>query len=335
MAAVLPPEVAALLAQAGGAASRRELVAIGATDNDLRRWVRRGLLQRVRDGVYALAGDLGIPGMDANHQRQLAAAMQAGPDVVVSHRSAALLHGLPLANGVGRPEVTRDESGPRITGLRVHRYGVSPAHVMQKNGLRVTTAARTVVDVCRVVPLVPALVTSDAALRQQLVTAAECREALLSLGDINFRRRTYQVIGLSDPGAESPFESISRGHLLEEGVPRPLLQWWVGDGENIWFRPDMLWWEWGLIGEADGRVKYQDPDALWKEKLRQDWLESQGLAVVRWISPEMRRSPESVARRWGSARDRQVRLGWTCPAGLWLAPPGPWPPSRPSLQNCA
>ena len=217
----------------------------------------------------------------------------------------------------------------------MHRYGVSPAEVMCRSGLRVTNPARTVVDVCRVVPFADAFVTADAAFRKELVTGDECRAVLGGLGDVNFRRRTAHVLDFADAGAESSFESISRGHLLAEGVPPPKLQWWVGDGEDIWFRPDMLWWEWGVVGEADGRIKYQAPDVVWKEKLRQEWMESQRLAVVRWISPEIRGSPESVANRWQGARARQIRLGWACPPGLWLVPPGPWPPSRPTLRNCA
>ena len=58
MPEVLPEEVAALLGRLGGVAARRDLQSLGVLDNDLRRWVRRGLLVRVRDGTYAVSETL-------------------------------------------------------------------------------------------------------------------------------------------------------------------------------------------------------------------------------------------------------------------------------------
>ncbi len=48
------------------------------------------------------------------------------------------------------------------------------------------------------------------------------------------------------------------------------------------YRVDFWWSQQGVIGEADGRVKYTDEDVLWREKRRRDALEELGLRVVRW-----------------------------------------------------
>ncbi|MEK9735947.1 MAG: hypothetical protein VW239_01325, partial [Candidatus Nanopelagicales bacterium] len=52
-----------------------------------------------------------------------------------------------------------------------------------------------------------------------------------------------------------------------------------------------------VIGEADGKVKYQTPEALWAEKTRQIELEGDGFDVVRWTFPEMLSHPADVFRR--------------------------------------
>lgn len=334
MPSSLPEPVVAFFKRGSGAATRQALVAQGVTDNDLRRWVRSGLVIRVRDGAYALPPRAMPPGFASDHG-SLAAVLLAGPDVVISHRSAAPVHGLPVVGNHRVPEATRDETGAHIAGVRLHRYGVRPADVVVVGGLRVTTPARTVVDLCRVTPFAEALMACDVALGRGQVTREQLFAVLEALGDINYRRRAGDVITAGDPLAESPLESRSRGVLLANGVPVPQLQWWVGDGNNLWFRPDMLWWLWGIVGEVDGRSKYRDPSALWHEKQRQEWMENQGLAVVRWTDSELRLSSSDIVRRWEAARARQLRVGWKPPEGLWLVTPGPWPASRPFLRNSA
>jgi hypothetical protein len=57
---------------------------------------------------------------------------------------------------------------------------------------------------------------------------------------------------------------------------------------------DFYWDELGLVGEADGKLKYQDdearPDvkALWDETRRGDRLAHHGAVLARWGWPEAR-----------------------------------------------
>ena len=86
-------------------------------------------------------------------------------------------------------------------------------------------------------------------------------------------------------------ESRSRVAIRAAGLPEPVLQWRVAapDGELIGMT-DFGWPAARTVGEFDGRVKYgrlvrpgQDPgDVVYAEKLREDRLRAQGLAVVRW-----------------------------------------------------
>lgn len=335
----LPPHLLELFATRG-ALGRRELLAQGITDNDLRRWVRTGELARPRAGYYCLNNGLaGHPAELVPLIQRLQGAVTAGVDVVVSHRSAARLWGLPVWGRPTPPEITRAYGTRAVTGCVVHRYGVADESVVDMYGLPVTGAARTLIDVCRVTSASAGLVTVDAGVRDLNVDLAAATSVLENLGDINFRRRVLQVFSWADPGSENPFESFSRGQLLGEGVPEPLLQWWVGDGEGLWFRPDKLWASRGLIGEADGRWKYRkrdngpdvDDGVLVREKDRQDWFTDRDFLFVRYSPEGITRAPGYYAKRWWSLSDRQEQRGWRWPRGVWLVEPGPWPPLRPEI----
>ena len=61
----------------------------GIPRHELRRLVTDGVVVRVRHGLFTLAGVPDVPG-----RRELLAVRAAGPLAVVSHESAARLHGL-------------------------------------------------------------------------------------------------------------------------------------------------------------------------------------------------------------------------------------------------
>jgi hypothetical protein len=93
-----------------------------------------------------------------------------------------------------------------------------------------------------------------------------------------------------DSKRESPLESLSYGVFVSHGLPLPACQVpIVDDWGDLIGVVDFLWREFGVIGEADGRLKYrktQDgpsprPTVLLDEKYRQELLEDRHV-VVRW-----------------------------------------------------
>ena len=58
------------------------------------------------------------------------------------------------------------------------------------------------------------------------------------------------------------------------------------------------------IGEADGRLKYQIGDAVYREKQREDRLRELGYQMVRWDFSDIRFSPRATADRIRAAFDR-------------------------------
>ena len=96
---------------------RRDAVAAGWSDEELARLVRREEWARVRRGAYV---DGRLPGTTAARHSLLVAATLADlrRPAVVSHQSAAVLHGMPLwGTPVDRVHVTRrPPASSRTTG---------------------------------------------------------------------------------------------------------------------------------------------------------------------------------------------------------------------------
>jgi hypothetical protein len=99
------------------------------------------------------------------------------------------------------------------------------------------------------------------------------------------------VIEFADARAESPLESISRAGIHLAGLPAPELQLPFRDARGLIGYTDFAWPEAGVVGEADGDVKYLDPafrsgrtaeQVVLDEKIREDRLRGIGLRVVRW-----------------------------------------------------
>lgn len=87
--------------------------------------------------------------------------------------------------------------------------------------------------------------------------------------------------------------------LLTPGFPAPRQQH-VVVVDGVVIRTDFDWFDGRVVGEFDGRVKYDaalDPDrtALWREKRREDLIRQSGAVVARWAWPDVEH-PERMLR---------------------------------------
>jgi hypothetical protein len=273
--------------------SRADLVAAGFDDAELRRARRAGGLWRPRRGRYRT-----VPPPDEPMERHAATVLAAVPalaaEAVVSHVSAAALHGLPSwRTPLGRVHVSRHRrGGGRIDPLlHVHPTRFEPDELREVGGCRVTSVPRTIADCLRTLPVEEGLVIVDAALHGRLVVKGEVAEVLDRWPRRHGNARARRVLAFAAAGAESPGESRSRSAIHRAGLPAPVLQWEV---EGVG-RVDFAWPRLRTVGEFDGLVKYgrflrpgQDAaDAVVEEKLREDALRAELLGVVRWIWREI------------------------------------------------
>ncbi|SDS19220.1 Transcriptional regulator, AbiEi antitoxin, Type IV TA system [Friedmanniella luteola] len=292
-----------------------DLLAEGYSHNELAQSARRGELVRLRRGSYLDPDEVSEDA--ALRHRQLVGATLPLPGAgVVSHLSAAVVHGLPVwGDPLRLVHVTRTSGTGRREGhLHLHVTPLGPADVVQVDDLAVTALARTVVDLARSLPLQQSVAAGDAALRKGLTSG----ELATALDEAQGRPGVFaarRAVRLMDARSESAGESASRVVLHQCGLPPTDLQHQVFDDRGrLVGRSDFAWPEHRTLGEFDGRVKYgrllrpgQTPeDVVWEEKRREDALRDRGWQVVRWIWADLLR-PDLLVERLGRAFRRNAR----------------------------
>ena len=294
---------------------RRQALDAGLVDDEIRRRRRRGDWTALQRGAYLVGSARPSP-----RQRHLlmVRATLAGlrRPAVLSHASAAALHGLPLWGlPLHQVHVTREPPARSAdeTRLRSHVAHLAPDDIAVVDGTAVSTVARTVLDIARSAPFPPALAVADAALASRSTTAAELQAVLEAGTGTRGNRTARRVVAAADPRSESVGESRSRALMIDAGLLLPDLQVEVRrpDGSLVG-RCDFGWREHGLLGEFDGRVKYgrllrpgQHPgDAVFEEKRREDALRDEGHGMVRWVWDELA-APQTLVARWTRALERR------------------------------
>lgn len=239
---------------------------------------------------------------------------ELAPDAVASHVSAAVVHSLPIWNAdLSRVHATRDRrSGARRSPVtHLHAARLEPDEIVVVAGVRVTSVARTVLDVARSSPFDAALVVADAALHRHLVTPAGLAGALLRAERRRGTPGAARVLAFARPGSMSVGETRSRIALRDAGLPVPELQWPVrrADGSRVG-EVDFGWPALRTVGEFDGRVKYgrslrpgQDlAEVLFAEKRREDAVRAEDLGMVRWVWADIDRFAPVAERLWRTFR---------------------------------
>lgn len=145
---------------------------------------------------------------------------------------------------------------------------------------------------------------NDPGVRKRLIDEAV---AVARNAGVRGRQRVIDSLAVADPRMETALESMSWTAFLDAGVVMPIPQASVRGSSGTLWRVDFLFSD-RVIGECDGAMKYSDPQALWREKKRQEDLEQAGFIVVRWTWEEIVNRPWVVIRRIFEAIARSRRL---------------------------
>jgi hypothetical protein len=132
-------EIATVAARQHGVVSRGQLRGLGLGQSAIDHRLARGSLHGIHRGVFAVGH-----GALAREGHWLAAVLAAGPNAVLSHRSAAALWGIRDARRA-RVEVTVGRVCRR-PGIQAHRIVLAPDEVTVERAIPVTTPARTLLD---------------------------------------------------------------------------------------------------------------------------------------------------------------------------------------------
>ncbi len=166
-------------------------------------------------------------------QRVLGAVLACGHDACGSHESAAQVCSLLLPAGAMIEVTTTLERHPILDGVRVHRSStLAASDVTVVRGIRVTTPARTIVDLSSRLDLRALGRMVDDALRSDLLTMAELRETVDRLRPAPGRsmRKMRLLLARRDDGTalrESTLEDFIHHAVTRFDLPEPIPQYEV------------------------------------------------------------------------------------------------------------
>lgn len=285
-------------------ATTSDLIAEGLTRAQLRRLLREEWVQLHR-GVVAL----GRAAADDLACRAQAALVSVGPTATVSHETAALLSGIPGADGlvgVWNPGSQIHITVPGETfvkprpGITLHRSDLVRGQQQTRGGIRMTSPIRTLADLLVTLPTEPAVVMVEGALHVRMLTRSEL-PALEGL--VKGRRGSVQAsLSLSRvlPGSESPLETLSRLRLIDNGLTPSAIQVDVRDRTGAFVgRADFLFERGGrrVYGESDGVTTHNGRQMRSDDALREEGFRFTGAQVVRWDWSDMLDGMADVAAR--------------------------------------
>lgn len=311
--------------------SRRQALASGLSDKALHRLCRTGQWQRLRAGHYLNSPGSGLGETGRHLLMTLATAESTSDSAITSHCSAAVVHGLAIWGiALDRVHLTRNRiNGGRLSRrVVVHSAQVEPDEITLVDDIRVTTPARTVLDIARSEGFEQSVVAGDSTLRRGLTTTTELREHLRRARHRPGCRRAALVLDFLDGRSEDVGESRSRILLHQAGLPAPQVQARVfSDDEICVGRVDFLFPDLGVIGEFDGpidrRATLRGPvpaaQIITAEQEREARLRALGWVVVRWRWDDLS-APTSLAERLRAAIRAAADKRRT---GYWTPTPKP------------
>lgn len=310
-----------IAAAQGGIVMRNQARQAGYAPDEINFLLRRGEWVSLRRGAYAERAQVDAMSTEQHHLARIhAVARSLRTPAVVSHVSAALLHGLPTW-GLDLTEVHISRQNLHASrheaGVHHHRGDLTGSEIVTVDGVEVTCLARTVLDTARMASFEAAVVVADAAFARDPLAQSHALDRLNTMRDWPGARQAGSVVEFADGRSESVGESRCRVCFREAGLPRPVLQHEVftPNGRLIG-RADFGFLEFGTLGEFDGKSKYlrglgpgdTPGDVVWREKKREDRLREQGFEIGRVVWAELDR-PGLVGARFRElfARGRRLR----------------------------
>lgn len=278
--------VSSVAARQRGLVLRTQLRDCGLTDRAIARRVAAGRLHRFGPGIY-LVGHPVLPPL----AREQAALLTAGPAAALSHHTAAHLYAIVRAEPPAVHVTVTGSARPRARpGLVVHRAPLGPADVRRRESLRLTSPARTLLDLASVLdrPALERAVHEAQVLR--LVTEREIAERIARAGPLPGVRALRTAI--SDPHvtrnvAESRLLALLRRIGAEPTATNTILG---GHEVDVLFAPQRL------VLELDGFAAHGTRRAFERDHVRDGDLAAAGYRTFRVTWRRLTRETRALER---------------------------------------
>jgi hypothetical protein len=269
------------LAQAQyGLVTRRELLRAGLSHDTVRRHVRSGLLRRLHAGVYQVGP------VAAEHTRERAA-MLACRGGIVSRQSALSFRQLAPPESPGAPVqvIVRSHCGRR-PGIVAHREELCDDEITLLHGIRVTSIARTLLDVSG---MLASRDLEQAVARAQRADPKIVDHVRMLLQRYPGRGGTPALRNYLDGTAAytaSVLEEKTLNLILEGGLPKPLL-----NVRRFGMELDCYWPDAGVALELDGYEYHRTRQEFERDHRRDTALAAHGIQVLRFSWLQITKQP--------------------------------------------
>jgi very-short-patch-repair endonuclease len=277
--------ILALAGRQHGAVAARQLWAAGVSRAEVRQRVSTAWLVRRYRGVY-LVGPLRAPLTEP-----MAAVLALGGGALLSHYPAAVLWALrPATRGPMQVTVTdRDARGPE--GVTVHRTDyLDPADATARDGIPVTSPARTLLDLASHLNARDLSRAADEARVHRLVTDHSLNEQFQRYphhrGTAALRNALQTEPALTRSEAERQFLELVR----TAGLPEPETNARVGP-----YEVDFLWRDQNLVVEVDGFAFHSSRSSFERDRRRDAELTAQRIRVMRVTWRQIQDEREALA----------------------------------------
>jgi hypothetical protein len=266
-----------------GVVDRSQAKQVGFSDQQIRYRLRSGRWQHVHEGVYAT-----FTGPLPREARLWAALRRAGEAAMLSHETAAEVHGLvdrPVSQTihVTVPARRRPVQHGSIRGVVIHRSTQSGPQLPIAWKLPRTRMEDTVLDLVDAAPTFQAAYGWIArAVSRRFTTTSMLRAALATRRRIRYRSELAVALGETDDGIHSGLErryarDVERAH----GLPSAQRQARRVIAGRAHYR-DNWYAEYAVCVELDGPAFHRD-EQVWKDKRRDNLnLAEDGAATFRF-----------------------------------------------------
>ena len=291
--------------------NRETLRAAGWSDADINSSLRDGSHVAVVRGVL-----LPITEADTLYQRCGAILSTQRKDAAVSHRHASLLHGWPwvptpwhdpttrVSVTVARDDLTRSSR----RGIDRRIADLPEDDVTMVAGLRVTSQARTAVDIARTEPQLLAVQLIDWLLTNTTTTHDDLRAVTDRMVRVPGVCKARAAIDLARVGVDSPAETTARLQAVSASLPHPDTCLRIEEDGVLLARGDLGYWRWLIWIEYDGWEWHSSRGVFGSDRVRDRWVSRRGWEPMRITDRDIRSPRNWLGQLAGAIADAPARI---------------------------
>jgi very-short-patch-repair endonuclease len=287
MAGAVEEAAAARIARAQhGVITTAQLESAGFGRSAIARRVRGEWLVRIHEGVYRI-GVLAGP-----FAGEMAALLACGPLSVIGHRSAVIVMGLRWRYCGPVEVVLPHEVQLGRAGVRCRRVTALAAdEVAVRHGLRVTTPARTLVDLAATASRGDLERLAEEILFQRLASTAEIIDAIGRGAGRPGVRKLRAIADLLDEASFTRSEAERRLKTLLRGAGLPMPRMNV---KRAGWEVDAVWDRQRLVVEVDGYRSHGTRPQFERDRTKDAQMMLAGYRVLRFTWRQITREPTVV-----------------------------------------